>query len=256
MEILLTIIFGLLGTAIGSFLNVCIDRLPEGKSVAYPPSRCDACQRRLTGLDLVPVFSYLFLGGKCRYCQAPIPWRVFWVELFTGLLFAFSFWMFGLTLQFPVVLIYCCVLIVLAVIDLNHKLILNKIVYPMAVVALAINIFVPEPSIKNFLLGLAGGAIGFTILLIPALIYSKGMGWGDVKMAGLVGLMTGFPNVFAGIIGGIILGGVVAATLLLLKKKGRKEGIPFGPFLALGTMIALFWGTSIIDWYLGLFSQL
>lgn len=256
MEILLIIIFGLLGTAIGSFLNVCIDRLPAGKSVAYPPSRCDACQRRLTGLDLVPVFSYLFLRGRCRYCRVPIPWRVFWVELFTGLLFAFAFWMFGLTLQFIVVIIYSCVLIVLSVIDLNYKLILNKIVYPMAGVTLIINIFVPEPGIKQFLLDLAGGAIGFGILFVPALIYSKGMGWGDVKMAGLVGLMTGFPNVFVAVLGGIVLGGLVAITLLLLKKKGRKDGIPFGPFLALGAMIALFWGTSIIDWYLGFFSQL
>lgn len=248
------IIFALLGTAIGSFLNVCIDRLPAGKSVAYPPSRCDACQRRLNALDLVPVFSYLFLRGKCRYCKAHIPWRVFFVELLTGLLFAFMFWMYGLTLQLAVFIIYSCILVVLAVIDLEQKLILNKIVYPMAVVAIIANIFLPEPSIKNFLFGLAGGAISFTILLIPALVYSKGMGWGDVKMAGLLGLMTGFPNVFVGIIGGIILGGLLAIILLVLKKKGRKDGIPFGPFLALGTMIALFWGGPIIRWYLSFFS--
>lgn len=255
MEILLIIIFGILGTAIGSFLNVCIDRLPTGKSLAYPPSSCDACQRRLSWLDLFPVFSYLFLRGKCQSCHAHIPWRIFWVELGTGLLFAFIFWMFGLTPQLPVAIVYICVLIVLAVIDLEHKLILNIIVYPVAVVALIVNIFLPEFGIKNFLFGLAGGAIGFSILLIPALIYSKGMGWGDVKMAGLIGLMTGFPNVFVGIFGGIILGGLVATILLILKKKGRKEGIPFGPFLALGAMIALFWGGPIINWYLGLFSR-
>ena len=110
-----------------------------------------------------------------------------------------------------------------------------------------------EFGLKNFLYGLAGGAIGFVILFLPALIYSKGMGWGDVKMAGLIGLMTGFPRIFVGILGAIILGGLVAIILLLTKKKGRKEGIPFGPFLALAAMVALVWGQPILDWYLHLF---
>ena len=144
-------------------------------------------------------------------------------------------------------------MIVLAVIDLEHKLILNKIVYPFAIIALIINIFLPDFGLKNFLFGIAGGATGFMILFLPALIYNKGMGWGDVKMAGLIGLLTGFPQVFVAVMGGIILGGVVAIILLLLKKKSRKEVIPFGPFLALATMIALLWGQTILDCYLNLF---
>lgn len=253
MTIYWTVIFGLLGAAVGSFLNVCIDRLPAGKSLLSPPSSCDGCQRRLSWLDMFPVFSYALLRGRCRYCQAHIPQRVFWVELGTGLLYAFLFWWFGLKPELAVTIVYGSVLIVLAVIDLEHQLILNKIVYPMALIAMIINIFLPELSFKNLLYGLLGGAIGFLILFLPALIYRKGMGWGDVKMAGLIGLMTRFPDAVVAIFSGIILGGLVAIALLLLKKKRRKEGIPFGPFLALGAMIALLWGQPIIDWYLNFY---
>jgi len=250
MEIILIVFFWLLGIAIGSFLNVCIDRLPAGKSLVSPPSACDGCGRRLSWLDIFPVFSYILLGGKCRYCGARIPIRVFWVELGTGILFGFLIWYYGLKPELAVSLLYGCILIVLAVIDLEQKLILNKIVYPTAIIAIIINIFLPDLGLKNFLFGLLGGAIGFVILLLPALIYSKGMGWGDVKMAGLIGLMVGYPRIFVAVLGSVILGGLVAIFLLVTKKKGRKEGIPFGPFLALATMVALVWGQPILNWYL------
>ena len=219
----------------------------------YPPSGCDVCQHRLSVLDLFPVFSYLFLRGRCRYCQAKIPIRVFWVELGTGLLTAFLFWHFGWKPMLPVSMVYSSVMIALAVIDLKHQLILNKIVYPVAIVALIVNFFAPSLfSLHNFLFGLLGGAVGFLILFLPALIYSKGMGWGDVKMAGLIGLMTGFPNVIVAVFGGIILGGLTAIVLLVFKKKNRKQGIPFGPYLALATIITFIWSTDIIHWYLRL----
>ena len=253
MEILFIIFFWIWGAIIGSFLNVCIDRLPAGKSLAYPPSACDACQHRLTWLDLFPVFSYLFLRGRCRYCQAKIPQRVFWVELGTGLLFALLFWRFGWKPILPVSIVYCSALIVIALIDLNLHLILNKIVYPFAILAAVINFFIPGLfSLHNFLFGLLGGAVGFLILFLPALIYRKGMGWGDVKMAGLIGLMVGFPNVIVAVFGGIILGGLMAVMLLIFKKKSRKQGIPFGPYLSIGTIIAILWGSNIIHWYLHL----
>ncbi|MFC1870367.1 prepilin peptidase, partial [Chloroflexota bacterium] len=124
------IIFGLLGVAVGSFLNVCIDRLPGGGSLLKPPSRCPACQRRLTPRDLIPVFSYLWLRGRCRYCQSPIPRRVLWVELSTGLMFVFLWWQYGPTLELGIVTFYFCLLIVILVIDLEQGLILNKVVYP------------------------------------------------------------------------------------------------------------------------------
>jgi len=250
MEVALIVALALLGTAIGSFLNVCIDRLPAGKSLVYPPSHCDACQHRLSLKELVPVLSYLRLHGHCRYCQAPIPRRVFWVEVGTGLLFAFTYWHYGLSTEFAISAFYFCLFIVLGVIDLEHKLILNKIIYPAAAVVLIIDVFSPEIGIVN---GVIGGAIGFGLLLIPALVSRGGMGWGDVKMAALIGLAIGFPLVFVALLMGIILGGLVAGLLLLRKIKKRKEPIPFGPFLSLATIATLLWGSDILNWYGGFF---
>ncbi len=249
METVFIVVFALFGTTIGSFLNVCIDRLPIGKSLARPPSHCDACQHCLLPKDLIPVFSYLRLRGRCHYCQAAIPRRVFWIELGTGPFFAFTYWHYGLSAEFAVSAFYYCLFAVLGVIDLERKLILNKIVYPAAAAALIIDGFLP-PGILNAVIG---GAIGFVLLLIPALIYRGGMGWGDVKMAMLIGLVTGFPLVFVSLLMGIILGGLVAGLLLLFKLKRRKEPIPLGPFLSLTTMVTLLWGSHILNWYLGLF---
>jgi len=142
------------------------------------------------------------------------------VELGTGFLLAVLYWRFGLTLQFPVIAFYSCVLLVLAVIDLEQKLLLNIIIYPTAAIAFIISILLPGIGIKN---GAIGGAIGFAMLLIPALVSRRGMGWGDVKMAGVIGFMTGFPNVFVAILGGIIIGGLAAIVLILIRKKGRKD---------------------------------
>ena len=258
MEIYYIIVFGILGAAIGSFLNVVIDRLPAGKSLMYPPSGCDACQHRLSWLDLFPVFSYLFLRGRCRYCQAKIPIRVFLVELGTGLLTAFLFWHFGWKPILPVSIVYSGVLIAIAVIDLKHQLILNKIVYPVAVVALIVNFFVPDLFyLHNFLFGLLGGAFGFIFLLAAAflsivILKKEGMGMGDVKMAAMMGLMVGFPNIIVALFVGIILGGFTAIFLMIFKKKSRSDIIPFGDFLAIGTIIAMLWGSDIIHWYLRL----
>lgn len=250
------VVFGLLGAAIGSFLNVCIDRIPAGKSLVKPPSHCDACDHRLAVKDNVPVFSFIRLRRHCRYCQATIPWRLFWVELGSGLLLAFVYWRYGFSVDFAVTAGYCYLFIVIMVIDLEHKLILNKIVYPAMVVALIISIFLPQSRIiplpwPEAVDGVIGGAVGFVLLLIPALVYRGGMGWGDVKMAGLIGLVTGFPLVFVALLMGVIVGGLVAGILLLLRKKTRKEPIPFGPFLAVATIATLLWGNNILSWYLG-----
>ena len=260
MEIILIVVFGLLGTAIGSFLNVCIDRLPYRKSIVCPPSHCEACQHPLSPKDLIPIFSYLRLGGHCRYCQTPIPRRVLWVEIGTGLLFALTYWYYGLNFHLAITAFYCCIFVVIGVIDLEHKRILNIIVYPMAVVALIISIFLPSLVIADVSIpwpesvnGIVGGAIGFVFLFIPALIRPEGMGWGDVKLAALIGLAVGFPLVIVALLTGTILGGLVGGTLLLLKMKRRKETIPFGPFLSLATIVTLFWGSDILNWYLGLF---
>lgn len=250
MEIVFIIIFALFGMAIGSFLNVCIDRLPVGKSILNPPSECESCHQRLSAKDLIPVFSYLSLRGRCRYCRAPVPQRLLWVELGSGLVFAFTYWHYGLTWDFIVTAFYGSLFIVILVIDLERGLILNKIVYPAAVIALIIDIFWAKAGIVN---GVIGGAIGFAFLLIPVLVYPEGMGWGDVKMAALIGLVAGYPLVLVALLTGVMMGGVVAGTLLLLKIRKRKDAIPFGPFLSLSTILTLYWGQDILDWYLRLF---
>jgi leader peptidase (prepilin peptidase)/N-methyltransferase len=251
MTVIYIILSALLGLVVGSFLNVCIDRLPARKSLAYPPSHCDTCNKPLQVHDLVPVASYLWLRGKCRYCGAPIPQRVLWVEIFSGAAFAFLFWMFGLTWEFPLAAFYTSVLLVLAMIDLQHKLILNVIVYPVAIIALIVGFFIPEFDIYK---GVLGGAIGFAVLLLPGLISRGGMGWGDIKLAALIGLMVGYPVVFPALFIGIIIGGIAALVLLVTRKKTRKDFIPFGPSLAAGAFIALVYGKVILDWYLSLFS--
>ncbi len=263
MEIFLLVIFTLLGLAIGSFLNVCIDRLPAKKSLVYPPSRCDACQHRLSPVDLVPVLSYLWLRGRCRYCRARIPLRILLVELFSGALFFLAFWRFGLSAEFAVTAFWCCVFLVVMFIDWEHQLILNRVTYPAAVVALvilAVDSFFPGwgllANLKPFwpatsiLSGLLAGVICFGFFLVVFLINPKGMGMGDIKLAGLIGLALGFPLGIIALFIGIFAGGLVAAALLLSRKKGRKDAIPYGTFLALGPMVIMLWGNDILRWYL------
>jgi leader peptidase (prepilin peptidase)/N-methyltransferase len=255
-------VFALLGLAVGSFLNVCIDRLPQNKSIAYPPSHCEACQHKLTAKDLIPVFSYLRLRGRCRYCQASIPRKLLWVERATAVSCALLYWHYRLNPELGVMAFYACLFIIVFVIDLEHSLILNKIVYPSMVVALLLSLIPQswlkqetwltttiEPGIASAALG---GAIGFAVFLVIALVSRGGMGWGDVKLAALIGLATGFPLVFVAIIMAAILGGIVAVILLATRRRGRREMIPFGPFLAVAAMATLLWGSTILRWYLGL----
>jgi len=274
MEAVFIVVFTLLGLVVASFLNVCIDRLPSGQSLLFPTSHCASCHHRLAIKDLIPVFSYLWLRGRCRYCQAPIPRRILWVEIGTGLLFGYLYWHYVLSPASPkiaelaVTAVYCCLFIVLMVIDLEHGVIPNKIVYPAMAVALLISVFLPPsrliyPSgvvpllISDFLpqLGIVqaaiGGGIGLVLLLLIVLISRGGMGWGDVKMAILIGIVTGYL-ILGALLMAVIIGGLVAGSLLLLKIKKRKESIPFGPFLSLATIVTLLWGSNILNWYLGL----
>lgn len=249
-------LFAILGLIIGSFLNVCIDRLPRNESIAYPPSHCPACQHKLAAKDLIPVFSYLVLRGRCRYCQAPIPKRLFWVELATGVVFALLAWHYGLNPELAVMAFYACLFIIIFVIDLEQGLILNKVAYPAMVVVFLLALY-PWPWLNDSLgMRLAyaalGGGVGFIIFLLIALISRGGMGWGDVKLAALIGLATGFPMVVVAIIMAAILGGIVAVALMIAKRKKRRETVPFGPFLAVAAMVTLLWGSNILDWYLGL----
>jgi leader peptidase (prepilin peptidase)/N-methyltransferase len=261
MEIYLTVIFGLFGAAVGSFINVCVDRLPAGKSLNYPPSHCDVCQKRLAVLDLFPVISYITLKGHCRYCHAKIPLRVLFVELGCGIFTAFLFWHQGLTLELAFTAFYSYIFIIIAIIDLRHKLILNKIVYPSLAASLIIAPFFIKQDVvgsgvvdQGIVNALIGGAVGFLFLLIPVIVtQGRGMGFGDVKYAALIGMATGFAEVLVAVLGGIILGAFVGVILLALGMKKGKDAIPFGSFLSLTAIITLLWGTDILDWYINLF---
>ncbi len=242
--------FALLGAVVASFLNVCIDRVPRNMSLISPASHCPSCQHRLAVKDLIPIFSYLYLRGRCRYCGAAIGQRLLWMEIGTATFFVLLYLFYGLTLELALAIFYGSLFIVLTVIDFEQYIIPNRIVYPAAVVSLLVAILRPDGTASESLIG---GSAGLGIFLVVAIISRGGMGWGDVKMAALVGLITGFPLVFIAIFLSIIGGGLLALLLLLTGVKKRKEAIPFGPFLSLAAMVTLLWGSNILNWYLGLF---
>jgi leader peptidase (prepilin peptidase)/N-methyltransferase len=251
MEIYLTILIVLLGAALGSFINVVVDRLPEGRSLMGPPSHCDACQRRLSGLDLVPIFSYIFLRGRCRHCRARIPRQVLLVELGCGLWTGFLFWHFGLSAELATAAFFSFIFIVIGLIDLKTKLVFGVIIFPAIGIAMLMAAFVLPNGIIN---SLEGAGLGAFIILIPFLVTrGRGMGFGDVEIAFLIGLAFGFADVVTPLLIGIVMGGVAAIFLLVFKIKGRKEAIPFGPFLAFGALISLVWAQQIMDWWLSLY---
>ena len=250
--------FALLGMTVGSFLNVCIDRLPAQESLVFPASHCASCRHRLSVKELIPVLSYIWLRGRCRYCNTPIPRRLLWVEVGTGVLFAYLYGHYGFSIELAVVTLYCCLFLVLMVIDLEHHILPNKLVYPGIVVALAISVafsVLPNnlevvPEIKS---AAAGGGIGLGLFLLIIVVSRGGMGWGDVKMASLIGLVIGYPLVFVALFLAVVSGGLISWVLILTRAKSRKQSIPFGPFLSLGAIAALLWGTNILDWYRGFF---
>jgi leader peptidase (prepilin peptidase)/N-methyltransferase len=266
LNIILAVIFVLLGLLVGSFLNVVIDRLPAGQSLAYPPSHCPACKKRLAAKDLLPILSYALLKGRCRYCGERISLRLPMVEASTAIAFGLLFAYFKLSPGLAVAMFYFCLLLVIAVIDLERQLIMNWLVYPAAIIAFIISIVGTEqgfsqgmvhvwghlvvPRISQAGIGLA---IGLVLFLLIAVWSRGGMGLGDVKMAALMGIMIGYPSVLVAIFLAIVAGGLTAIGLLATRKKGRKQAIPFGPFLALGAMLALLWGNTIWGWYTGRF---
>ncbi len=264
MIIQLAVLFTLAGLAIGSFLNVCIDRLPLRKSLISPPSHCDSCGHKLGILDNIPIFSYLLLRGKCRYCKAGIPLRVLLVEVITAAIFLIAYWRLGLSAEFGLTVFWSCIFIVIIFIDWEHQLILNKITYPAALIAviiLAIDSFVPgvnlfgerifKPEISLYS-GLISGAVLFIFFLLIAILRPGSMGMGDAKLVTLIGLVSGFPLVIFSMLIGVVIGGVVAIVLLATKKKGRKDVIPYGTFLAIGPIIAMLLPGGLMDWYLGM----
>ena len=235
------------GLALGSFLNVVAARVPLRRSIVSPASACMSCGVEIAWYDNVPLVSYAFLGGRCRACSVRIPLRYPAVELVTAVLVAACVLAFGLTLDAAVAAFFCAALVAVSATDLEHRIIPNRVVVPAAVVVLVAQTLL-HPSPEWTLAAL--GASGF--LLAAAIAYPAGMGMGDVKLALLMGAMLG-RTVPVALMAGMILALVPSAVLFARHgASARKMGIPFGPFLALGSILALFAGDELLDAYLGL----
>lgn len=236
------------GLAVGSFLNVIASRVPVHRSVSAGRSECMSCAHPIAAYDNIPLVSWVVLRGRCRHCTAPIPMRYPLVELVTALLITASVLRFGVTPEAVVASFFCAVLVAVSSIDVEYRIVPNRIVLPAAAIVLAAQtVLHPSPE---WLLGSLGAA-GF--LLLAAIAYPRGMGMGDVKLALLLGAMLG-RSVAVGLMIGFLAALVPAVALAVRHgSKARKMAIPFAPFLAFGGIVALFAGGAILDSYLALF---
>ena len=253
----LVIAVGLIGLLIGSFLNVVIHRVPAGESIVSPPSRCPGCGNLISPRDNIPVISWLLLRGRCRTCHEPISARYPLVELLTAAVFALMAWRFGLAWDLPAYLYLGAVGVALAAIDLDTKRLPNVIVLPSYPVA-AVLFLLPallEGQWDNYVRAIAGAAALFGVFFLLALIHPAGMGFGDVKLAGVLGAYLGWLGWAALVVGGFLgfaLGAVVGVAMMVAGRAGRRTALPFGPFMLLGTLLAIFLAEPLSQWYLGL----
>lgn len=245
----LYIFAGFLGLIFGSFLNVAMGRIANKQSIIKPPSHCPNCRTFLKPLDLIPVISYLTLKGRCRYCGTKISPRYLAVELLTALIFIYSFQYYLVTPSLFKNLIVFSILLVMAGIDLEKRIIPNSLVAVLALWSLAWQLLYPQDQWSSMLLGMAAGG---AIFLLIFLVSRGGMGIGDIKLISVLGFLAGWPGIIMVILLAFCLGAVSGIVLLALKKAGRKTALPFGPFIALGYFIYNFWGADIWNWYISL----
>ena len=240
------VLVGLFGLLVGSFLNVVIYRLPRGESLAKPASRCPGCGTPVKPYDNVPVISWVLLRGRCRNCGAAIGARYPIVEALTAAAFVGVALTRGVDDDLAVWLPFVAMLIAVAGIDLDHRIIPNKILLPAAIWGLAATIAFRPDNIDDSLIA---GGVAFTALLLAAVAYPAGMGMGDVKLAGVMGIYLG-SGVAPAMLAGFLAGSVVGLAIIAREgKDARKKGIPFGPFLALGGLIGVFAGPELVDAY-------
>jgi leader peptidase (prepilin peptidase)/N-methyltransferase len=239
------------GLIIGSFCNVVVYRLPQGKSIVTPGSQCRSCGGSIRPWENIPLLSYVLLRGRCRRCKAPISMRYPVVECISGLLFVLLYLKFGLSMTFVVYALLASTLLVVALIDLDHKIIPNTITLPGMGIGLAFSLGVLpiEP-----LASLSGLVVGGSIFYLIALISKGGMGGGDIKLIAMIGAFLGLPGGLFTIFASALLGSIIGLVLILLGKKGRKDRVPFGPFLSCGAILFMLSGDNLIQRYLDLFS--
>jgi leader peptidase (prepilin peptidase)/N-methyltransferase len=252
MTIFMLIAF-IFGSIVGSFLNVCIYRLPRGESVVTPRSHCPGCGKLIRAWDNIPILSFLILRARCRDCGQPIAWRYPLVEGLTGLLFALIILQYGPTALAASLLLFVAALVVIAFVDLDHQEIPLEITLPGIPLGLLVGVAVGGPPILDRILGtLMGAGLLYLVLLYGNWWYEKEvMGEGDLNLMAMVGAFLGWKAVILTLILGCLSGSLVGVTLIALRRLDRHDHIPFGPYLVLGALVSLFWGDSLIAWYAG-----
>lgn len=239
------------GTIVGSFLNVCIIRLPRSKSVISPPSHCPQCQSPIRFYDNIPILSYLILLGKCRQCQVTISPQYPLIELIGGT-FSLAFILrYGVSLQYFIYFAFFSALVVIAFIDLRHQIIPDIISLFGILAGLLSSLILPQLSILDSALGIltGGGSLLLIAILYQLIARREGMGGGDIKLLAMIGAFLGWQGAIFSLVVGSLFGSLTGIALMIAEKKDRKFAIPFGPFLSLGTMIYLFWGEEIVRGY-------
>jgi leader peptidase (prepilin peptidase)/N-methyltransferase len=249
MWYIVSIIFGAI---VGSFLNVCIFRLPKEESIVWPGSHCPHCKNSIKAYDNIPLISYILLKGRCRHCHSPISFQYPLIEGITALGSLILFMKFGPSLSYLFYFLFVAALIVITVIDLYHQIIPDVISLPGIGVGLLASLIIPQINFLDSLIGVlsGGGSLFVVATLYQWLFKREGMGGGDVKLLAMIGAFLGWKAVILTILLSSLIGSITGIIIMVLKGKDFKYAIPFGPFLSLGAMIALFYGPSIINWYL------
>ena len=237
------------GAAVGSFLNVCIHRLPLHVSLAWPGSHCPNCQAPVKPYDNIPVLSYLWLRGRCRSCRVPIPLKYPLIELVTAAVFLGTFALFEPPMLFPR-LLFACAMIVLAVIDLEHRILPDVITLPGIAAGFAFSLFLP-PGWRESLIGIVAG--GGSLWLMGEVYYrvrgEEGMGFGDVKMLAMIGAFLGWRSMLLTLVLSSFLGSLIGLLMIASRRGDMKYALPFGTFLAAGALVASVVGDRIVAWY-------
>lgn len=237
----------LVGLIIGSFLNVCIYRIPREESIVFPPSHCASCNHKLVWYDLFPVISYIILRGRCRYCNTKISIVYPIIELLNGVIYILLYIKFGLSILFIKYSILASLVIVISIIDLFTTDIYTNTIWfgtAIGIIFIIISILMKQ-NIFTYIIGAIIGAGVITIIILT----TKGMGWGDAELLFVIGLFLGIKLSIVTIFLSFILGGLIGSILIMLKIKSRKDYIPFGPFISAGALISILWGDILLRYY-------
>lgn len=259
MDLYFTIISFIMGTIFGSFYNVCIYRIPNKQSVANPPSHCYKCENRLKPIDLIPILSWIFLKGKCRYCGTKVSSRYAIVEAITGLLFALTYISFGYSFKTIYYMILISILIIITFIDIDHFIIPDEIIILGSIIAIIVNLLGYGTGFIDGIKGalFAGGGVLIVISAIEFIVKKEVMGGGDIKLYAMLGLFFGTKLALLTILLSIYVGGAYGIIFIIYNKIKKKEAntmIPFGPFISIAAIISMLWGNNIIDFYIKIIS--